>query len=131
MLDHELNLGFERGTPCQAHDLPVTAYLNGIHRVSGYPHPVARHEWRCASGCRVALTIEEEREWGWRLFMKASQLLRLEREQKPREERLYSAEDIIEMLKVEGMEVEPTESADSEFSDSKVTRVTFRWKPLQ
>jgi len=123
----ELNLGFERGTPCPQHSAALTAWQDGISD-GGY----VVHAWRCSEGCKIQLTDEDQRKWGWQFFNKTSQLLRVEREQKLSEERLYSAEDIIEMLKAEGLEVvEETNALSSFGDDGPVRRIVFRWKPLQ
>jgi hypothetical protein len=120
-----LNLGFQRPANCALHDAVLVAHQEGLD-AGGY----VRHTWRCEFGCAILLTDEEEARWGWQFFNKTSQLLRVEREQKPREQRLYSAEDIIEMLKAEGLEVVEKETgAQSLFGDDgPVTRITLRKK---
>ncbi len=124
----ELNLGFQRGTPCPQHGALLTAWQDGGISEDGY----VVHVWRCSEGCKIQLTDEEQRKWGWQFFNKTSQLLRVEREQKLSEERLYSAEDIIEMLKAEGLEVvEETDALSSFGDDGLVTRITFRKRPPQ
>ncbi|SRR5216684_33794 len=121
-----LNLGFTRPTNCERHNAVLVAWQDGISE-DGY----VVHVWRCSEGCKIQLTDEDQRKWGWQFFNKTSQLLRVEREQKLSEERLYSAEDIIEMLKAESLEVVEETDALSSFGDGPVRRIVFRWKPLQ
>jgi hypothetical protein len=117
----ELNLGFQRGRPCPQHCAALTAWQDGISE-DGY----VVHAWRCSEGCKIQLTDEEQKKWGWQFFCKASVLLR---EQKLSEGRLYSAEDIIEMLKAEGLEVvEDTNGLSSFGDDGPVRRIRLRKK---
>jgi type II secretory pathway component PulJ len=69
------------------------------------------------------------RRYSWQFFNKASQI---NREQKAREERLYSLEEVIATLESDGLEVTEREAgAQSSFGDGTVTRITLRKKPLQ
>jgi hypothetical protein len=113
-----LNLGFTRPTNCERHNAALVAWQDGISE-DGY----VVHAWRCSAGCKIQLTDEEEARWGWQFFNKTSALLR--------KQRLYSADDIIEMLKAEGLEVVEETDGLSSFSDGPVRRITLRKKLAQ
>jgi hypothetical protein len=110
-----LNLGFTRPANCGPHDAIMTAYQNGLDD-SGY----VQYAWKCEYGCAIEFSDEETRRYSWQFFNRASQI--------NREQRLYSAQDIIEMLKADGLEVVEETNAASSFGDGPVKRIKLRWK---